>query len=534
MQHSFHRDQLLARARDAAAPWDVLIIGGGATGVGIALDAASRGYRTLQVERYDFGKGTSSRSTKLIHGGVRYLQQGNISLVRSALRERGRLRANAPHLVRPLPFLVPTYGWWEQAYYASGLKLYDLLAAGWNLASSRRVDAAGALGEIPTLRTDRLRGGVVYYDAVFDDARLLINLVQTAIEHGAVCLNYVQVRDLIKEHGRVVGVIAEDVESGQGLRIRARVVINATGPFVDTIRQQDDPRAAAMIAPSQGIHLVVDASFLGGDTALIVPKTRDNRIVFAIPWYGRTLIGTTDTPVETAPIEPRPLDAEIDFLLATSREYLARSPERQDVLALFAGIRPLVRPGSSNGKHATAKISRDHTIVVSESRMITITGGKWTTYREMAQDCVDLAAAIGELEPRPCRTRDLPLHGAVHDTDPSSAFARYGNDATPVDKLVNGQERLRQKLDARLPYLAGEVIWSARHELARTVEDVLARRTRALLLDARAAQESAPHVAALLAMELGRSHQWCQDQVKAFCSLASGYAMEGANAHHTE
>jgi glycerol-3-phosphate dehydrogenase len=523
MDGPFDRDQLLARARDEGGTWDVIVIGGGATGVGIAVDAAARGYRTLLLEQHDFGKGTSSRSTKLIHGGVRYLRQGNVRLVRSALHERGRLRANAPHLVRPLPFLVPAFSWWERAYYRSGLKVYDLLAGRWNLHASYGLAAGQAQEAIPGLRSDGLRGGVIYYDAQFDDARLVVNLVQTAIEHGAVCLNYIRVRELLKESGRVVGVVGEDVESGAELRATARVVINATGPFVDALCRQDDPHEVPLIAPSQGIHLVVDGSFLGGQTALMVPKTPDGRVIFAIPWYGRTVIGTTDTPVDDAAFEPRPHEAEIDYLLELAARYLIKAPQRSDVLSVFAGIRPLVR---ANDERNTSRLARDHTIVVSASGLVTITGGKWTTCREMAEDCVDRATEVGGLEERTCRTMELRVHGATAVEDRNDGdYGPYGSDAAPLNALVCGEPRFQERLHSRLPYSAGQVIWSARHELARTVEDVLSRRTRALLLDARAAVEVAPLTASLLAEELGRDESWQAKQVAAFRELAAGYLL---------
>jgi glycerol-3-phosphate dehydrogenase len=518
MNGLFDRNQLLARAGDEAADWDMIVIGGGATGVGIAVDAASRGYRTLLLEQHDFGKGTSSRSTKLIHGGVRYLRQGNIGLVRSALAERGRLRANAPHLVHPLSFLVPTYSWWERAYYRIGLRVYDLLAGRWNLEASRGLNAIQAAEAIPALRTDRLAGGVIYYDAAFDDARLLVNLAQTAIELGAVCLNYVYVHEILKESGRTAGIVGEDIASGREIRARAAVVINATGPFVDAICRKDDPNAPNLIAPSQGVHLVVDAGFLGGQTALMVPKTPDGRVIFAIPWHGRTLIGTTDTPVERAVLEPRPLEEEIDYLLAIAGRYLAKAPQRSDVLSVFAGIRPLVR---TKARRNTSRLARDHTIVISESQLVTITGGKWTTYREMAEDCVNRAAEVGSLKAVPCRTKELPIHGACRET--GGEFAHYGSDAPALAALIAAEENFKRKLHARLPYLAGEVIWSARNELARTVEDVLARRTRALFLDALAAMEAAPLVASLLAKEHGGDQLWQALQVVAFQELAHGY-----------
>src|SRR5262245_42400233 len=367
--------QLLTRRE----PWDMAVIGGGATGVGIAVDAASRGYSVCVVEQSDFGKGTSSRSTKLVHGGVRYLQQGNISLVMEALKERGILRDNAPHLVHDLRFIVPNYDWWEGPFYGIGLRIYDRLAGKYGFGRSRRLSKELTLKAIPTLNTDGLRGGVQYYDGQFDDARLLINLVQTASQQGAALLNYVGVTGFLKDaEGYVTGVTARDSESGSDLKIGGKCVINATGPFVDRLRQLDDPAAARLISPSQGIHLVFDKSFLPGDTAIMVPRTNDGRVMFAIPWHGHVMVGTTDTPITDISLDPKPRSEEIEFILSTAGQYLAKPPTRSDVLSMFAGIRPLVGGGNYA---STASLSRDHTIHIARSGLLTITGGKWTTYR---------------------------------------------------------------------------------------------------------------------------------------------------------
>jgi glycerol-3-phosphate dehydrogenase len=518
-QSQFSRDRQLELLTGADGIWDLVVIGGGATGVGIAVDAATRNYRVALFEQHDFGKGTSSRSTKLAHGGVRYLQQGNVSLVREALHERGRMIRNAPHLVHRLPTIVPLHSRWEGFYYGIGLKVYDLLAGRLGLGRSRHLNLDETLQEIPTLERTGICGGVRYLDGAFDDARLLVNLVQTAIEERAVCLNYAPVRDLVKESGRVTGVIAEDIETGRELRVRARVVVNATGPFSDHTRRLDDPQADPAIVPSQGIHVVFDRSFMPGDTALIVPKTRDGRVVFAIPWHEHAMVGTTDTLLESVPLEPRPLPSEIEFLLETIAPYWSRKPAASDIRAVFAGIRPLARSGNS---HNTAKLARDHVIRVSSTSLVSIMGGKWTTYRRMAEDCVDRAAKVGGLLPTPCRTKTLPIHGAEGDWRPGT-LAQYGSDGPAIEHLALSNPAWNQPLAERLPHVGAQVIWAARHELARSVEDVLARRIRALFYDSEAALAAAPKVAGLLAAELGRDANWQADQLKKFEAVAENY-----------
>ena len=529
------RSEHLAAAQDSARSWDLLVIGGGATGAGIAVDAAARGYSVLLCEAADFGSGTPSRSTKLVHGGVRYLQQGNLSLVMEALHERGRLLRNAPHLVRELGFVVPHYAWWEAPWYGIGLKVYDLLAGKYGFGSSKLLSKEKVLEEIPTLETDGLRGGVRYFDGQFDDARLLISLVQTAAAQGATLLNHARVAALRHNSaGLVCGAIVHDRESGEEFEVQARAVINATGAFVDEVRRLDDPSARAIVTPSQGVHLVFDRRFLPGDTAIMVPRTRDKRVMFAIPWHGHTLVGTTDTPIESASLEPRAQAEEIDFLLETSAEYLENDPTRDDVLSVWTGIRPLV--GSSD-EDSTASLSRDHTVLTSASGLVTITGGKWTTYRRMAKDAVKVAATIGELDERPCPTKDLRLHGwrepneahePLRGADP---FSEYGADAAALAALsrefleVPRGDRidLGTPLHPELPICGAHLLWGVRFEMARTVEDLLARRTRALFLHAAAAASMAPVGAAILAAELGRDASWEQHQVDAFTALAERY-----------
>jgi glycerol-3-phosphate dehydrogenase len=523
------REVMLARIRERQSsqePWDVLVIGGGATGAGVALDAAARGFSVLLLEREDFAKGTSSRSTKLIHGGVRYLEQGNLSLVTEALKERGLLRQNAPHLVHDVPFIVPSYAWWEAPFYGIGLKIYDLLAGRYGFGGSKLLSRKQTLERLPTLQQKGLKGGVIYYDGQFDDARLLIHLMQTAVDHGATVLNYAPVVELRKNaEGLVDGVVAVDRESSESFSLRARVVVNATGIFTDEVRRMDDGAATAMIAPSQGIHLVLDRSFLGGDVAVMVPHTSDGRVLFAIPWHGYTVVGTTDTPIERASYEPLPFEQEIDFVLETAGKYLNRRPRREDVQSVYAGIRPLVK-GNAHDYGKTSTLSRDHTIHITPSGLLTIVGGKWTTYRHMAEDAVDHAITLGRLGERPCVTQHLHLHGYIQDAGLYGALEVYGTDAEHIQDLARGSGELAQRLHPALPYIGAEVVWAARQEMARGVEDVLARRTRALFLNARAAMAMAPAVADLLAGELGRDEAWKRAEVARFNELAAQYTLE--------
>jgi glycerol-3-phosphate dehydrogenase len=499
-----NRTQMIARVRERSDPWDIVVIGGGATGAGVAVDAATRGFSVLLVEREDFGKGTSSRSTKLIHGGVRYLEQGNVSLVMEALRERGRLFHNAPHLVQDLPFVVPTYSWWESPFYGIGLKVYDLLAGKFGFGKSRLLSRDETLEKLPTLQLEGLRGGIVYHDGQFDDTRLLIHLLATAVDHGAAVLNYASAVRLSKGPDNFLnGVVVDDRESGETHYIPARVVVNATGIFTDEIRRLDEPNAETMVSPSQGIHLVFDQSFLRGNTAIMVPHTADGRVMFAIPWHGHTVVGTTDTPIDRPSYEPPPLEDEIEFVLETAARYLIRPPTRDDILSIYVGIRPLVKvPGNNR----TASLSREHTIHIDESGLLTIVGGKWTTYRHMA-----------------CVTCDLRLHGYHQHPEALGSLGVYGSDAIKIQALIEAQPNLASRLHPDLPNIAAEVVWAAREEMARNVEDILARRTRALFLNAKAAIAMAPEVAGILAAERGLDSGWAYQQVERFQALAAQY-----------
>jgi glycerol-3-phosphate dehydrogenase len=521
------REEMLSRVRERSEPWDVIVIGGGATGAGVAVDAATRGFSLLLLEREDFAKGTSSRSTKLVHGGVRYLEQGNVSLVMEALKERGILRQNAPHLVHDVPFVVPNYSWWEAPFYGIGLKIYDLLAGKYGFGKSRILSREETLERLPTLQQDGLRGGVIYHDGQFDDARLLIHLIETAADHGAVVLNYAPVVELRKDaDGFVDGVVAVDRETSERFNLQARVVVNATGIFTDETRRMGDEKVSAMVAPSQGIHLVLDRSFLHGDTAVMVPHTSDGRVLFAIPWHAHTVVGTTDTPIQHASYEPLPFEEEIDFVLETAGEYLSRPPKREDVLSIYVGIRPLVKAASGPDAGKTSTLSRDHTIHIDQSGLLTIVGGKWTTYRHMAEDTVNHAITLGKLADSQCVTQSLHIHGYLEGAERAGGLSVYGTDAEKILLIARESDELAKRLHPDLPYIAAEVVWAAREEMARTVEDVLARRTRALFLNARAAIAMAPKVASILARELGKDQAWAEDEVKRFNELAMQYTLQ--------
>lgn len=518
-----NRNEMISRIKHADRPWDFIIIGGGATGLGCAIEAASRGYQTLLLEQDDFSKGTSSRSTKLVHGGVRYLQQGNISLVLEALKERGLLRKNAPHLVHNLQFVVPSFDWWEGPFYGIGLKIYDMLAGKHGFGHSKFLSKEKTREHLPTVETQGLRGGVVYSDGQFDDARLAVNMAQTAVEQSATVINYIKVVGLIKENDIVCGVLAKDQETGDEFEIKSSGIINATGVFTDSILKMDNADAKPIIAPSQGVHLVLDRSFLPGESAIMVPHTADGRVLFATPWHNRVIVGTTDTAVNQISLEPRPMQEEIEFLISHAAKYLTKDPVASDVLSIFAGLRPLV---SAQGAESTAALSRDHTIYISRSGLVTITGGKWTTYRKMAEDTIDQAATIAHLPEHPSITRDLHIHGYHQHAENFGELAIYGSDATAIRDLLYQNPALKQRLHANFTTIAGEVVWAVRHEMARTVEDFLSRRTRALLLDARASMEMAPEVARLMAAELGRDDKWVAEQTETYRILAKGYVIQ--------
>ena len=515
-----NREDTIARVTERNETWDMIIIGGGATGIGTAIDGASRGYKVLLLECGDFGQGTSSRSTKLIHGGVRYLQQGNISLVLEALKERGILSRNAPHLVKNLQFVVPSYDWWEGPFYGIGLKLYDLLAGKEGFGPSKILSKEKTLDLIPTIETEGLKGGTIYYDGQFDDSRLIINMLQTAQEQGATLINYMSVNGFLKTESCLSGVVVADLENDREYQIYGRVIINATGVYSDQIRLMDDAAAVPMMSPSQGVHIVMDKSFLPGESAIMIPQTDDGRVLFAIPWHDRVIVGTTETALEEVTIEPVAFESEIDFLLTHAARYLTKDPQKTDILSVFAGIRPLVRQTDVKN---TAELSRDHTCHISPSGLLTITGGKWTTYRKMAEDTVDQAILIAALPHQPSSTENLNIHGYHKNTSVFGDLAVYGSDAGKIKDLLNEKEIYQKSIHPNFKTRIGEIIWSVRREWARTVEDFLARRTRHLLLDARTSIEMAPLVAEWMAKELKKSRSWRKEQVAHYQSLAAHY-----------
>lgn len=514
------REDALGRLAGADAPWDFLVIGGGATGLGSAVDAAARGYRTLLVEQHDFAKGTSSRSTKLVHGGVRYLKQGNISLVLEALNERGLLVQNAPHLVHHLSFIVPLYSWWEGPFYGIGLKIYDRLAGRLGLSPSSTLSKEETIRLIPTIEQNGLLGGVSYFDGQFDDARLAISLAQTVFDLGGTAVNYMKVVGLLRRNGLVCGARVRDEETGAEHEVYSKAVINATGVFCDAVRRMDELGAAGVIAPSQGAHIVLPKAFLPGDSAIMVPHTPDGRVLFAVPWHDHVVVGTTDIAVDAVSLEPKPMEEEIDFILTNSAKYLSQGPGRSDVLSAFAGLRPLVKAGDAR---SSAAMSRDHTILISHSGLLTVTGGKWTTYRRMAQDAVDQAETVAGFDRRACKTEHLQIHGWIRESISESNLRVYGADAPRVRDIVRQEPTLGEPVYPGLPYVGAEVVWAVREEMARTVEDVLARRTRALLLGAEASMAAAPHVASLMARELGQDTAWERQTVEDYRRVAQGY-----------
>lgn len=517
------REKMLKRLKKEKGPWDIVVIGGGATGLGVAVDAASRGFKTLLLEQHDFAKGTSSRSTKLVHGGVRYLQQGDISLVLEALKERGLMIKNAPHLVKNQAFVIPNYEWWDGPFYQVGLKVYDLMSGKLGIGSSKKLSKEETVEYIPTIGQKGLKGGVVYYDGQFDDARMALSLAKTAKQFNGVVLNYMEVIGLEKDEEEIIsGVKVKDLETGKVHSIQAKTVINATGVFADKVKQMDEPDVKDMIQPSQGIHLVVDKSFLPDKYAIMVPQTKDGRVMFAVPWHDKVVLGTTDTMKEKPELEPKAQEAEIDFILETAGQYLVKQPTREDVLSVFSGLRPLAKP-EGDGK-STKEISRHHKVMISQSGLITIIGGKWTTYRKMAEDTVDNAILIGALDERRCITNNLPIYGYDKNLDLSTdPLAVYGTEKYQLLDLEEENPDLAQIISEDLPLRKSQIVWAVRHEMARTVEDMLARRVRGLFLNSKECLRVAPQVAEIMAKELGKDAQWIENQLEAFADVASNY-----------
>jgi glycerol-3-phosphate dehydrogenase len=519
----FNREQLIENAKKVEQ-WDVIVIGGGSTGLGIALDSVTRGYKTLLLEQLDFAKGTSSRSTKLVHGGVRYLAQANFSLVTEALKERGLMEQNAPHLVKNQTFLIPNYTWWEGPYYTLGLKAYDFLAGKLSLGASKHVNKNETIRKLKTIKKNKLRGSVSYQDGQFDDSRLAVNIAQTAIEKGGSLLNYFEVKNLSKDdHKNITGVMAIDKETQKEHSFKGKVVINATGVFADDILQMDKPGSKKKIQPSQGVHLVFDKEFLPGEDALMIPKTDDGRVLFAVPWHNKVIVGTTDEIVDSHSAEPNATEKEVEFILETFNRFIEKKATRKDIKSIYAGLRPLAAPDNEGGQ--TKEISRGHKILVSDTGLISITGGKWTTYRKMAEDTLDKVIGLEKLPKKECVTEHLSIHGAKETKDRTNHLYVYGSDQIYLQELIDEHPNLGEKIHSDLDYLNVEVVWAARHEMARTVEDVLARRVRVLFLDAKKSIEMAQKVAELLAKELDKNKAWVTQQVKAYTQIANGYVI---------
>lgn len=517
------REHELKKIADHHIHWDLVVIGGGATGLGIALDAVARGYRTLLLEQADFAKGTSSRSTKLVHGGVRYLAQGDVRLVREASIERGLLCRNAPHLVKNQTFIIPIYSYWDMLKYTTGLKLYDWISGKLTLGSSVFISRKKALAALPGVKTKGLLGGVLYHDGQFDDSRLAINLVQSIIEHGGCAVNYMKVTGLLKNnHQKLELVIAEDTEKGVVYQLKAKAVINATGVFVDDILNMDNPGSSKTICVSQGVHLVLDKKFYPSSHALMIPETSDGRVLFAVPWHDKVVLGTTDTPVNEASLEPKALEKEISFILETAASYLAMQPGRSDVLSVFAGLRPLAAP--KQGEQKTKEISRSHKILVSPSNLFTILGGKWTTYRKMGEDMVNFIEQHLNWSHQKPGTALMHIHGYAENMNWNDPLYFYGSDAPLIKERINGSAS--QWISESLQIHPMQVKWAVENEMARTVEDVLSRRTRALLLDANESVRICRQVAGIMATALQKDQAWVEKEVADYTNLAQQYILK--------
>ena len=501
--------------------WDIIVIGGGATGLGVAFDAVTRGYKTLLLEQSDFAKGTSSRSTKLVHGGVRYMAQGDILLVIEALHERGLMLKNAPHLTANQEFIIPVYTFWDVFLYTVGLKFYDLLAGRLSMGKSYFITCSRTLARLPLLKAEGLKGGIVYHDGQFDDSRMAVALASASVENGGTVINYFRVNTLLKDdNGKITGVKANDIESGREYSINGRLVINATGIFADEIHKMDDPSSKPTIRPSQGVHIVLDNSFLHSSSAIMIPKTDDGRVLFAIPWYGKVVVGTTDTPLDKITLEPTALDQEIDFILGTAGKYLTKPPKREDVRCIYAGLRPLA--ANPDKPEATKEVSRRHKITISRSGLLSIIGGKWTSYRRMAEETIDKAIKAGILEKRKCITKNFSFYtNGIHLE--SGRLKIYGNKASEIERMIKEQPVLGELIHPRLPYTKAEIVWICRNEMPERLDDMLARRTRALFLDAMASAEAAPVVAELMARELGFNASWQQSEISTYNNLIINY-----------
>ncbi len=504
--------------------WDIIIIGGGASGLGIAVDAISRDFKTALFEQADFAKGTSSKSTKLVHGGVRYLANGDLKLVNEALKERGLLSQNAGHLFKKQEFIIPNYNWWNGYFYAFGLKIYDFLSHKFSLGHSKLIKKNTVIKYLPNLFHKHLVSGISYFDGQFDDARLALNLAQTSIKKGATVLNYMKVIGLLKEDENIIGVKVKNAETGEVFEVKSKVVINASGIFTDKILKMYNPKHKKTVVPSQGIHLVLEPSFLKSEKAIMIPKTSDGRVLFVIPWQGKVIVGTTDALIRKPILEPVALDSEVDFILKTLSKYLIKSPKREDVLSVFCGLRPLAKPRGNQVK--TKEISRSHKIIL-DNNLISIVGGKWTTYRKMGEDVIDKVVEGFNFPNRRSNTETLEIHGNLPNSKVhlKNHFYIYGSDLPKLEAFQNQHSDFKEKLHPDYNFTVGQVVWSIQNEMARTVEDILARRIRLLFLDARAAIKVAPEVAMILGKQLNKDENWINNQIKEFNELAKNYLL---------
>ena len=517
------RDEMIKKVSNTTEEYDFIIIGGGATGIGIALEASARGYSVVLLEKSDFTKGTSSKATKLMHGGVRYLAQGDIGLVREAVVERGLMLRNAPHIVKSQSFVIPTHGLYDEILYTVGLTFYDLLAGKLSLGRSKRISKAKTLKRISLINPDKISAGVVYFDGQFDDSRMAINTLQSASEMGATVINYCNVNNLIKDDaGKLTGVSFTDEESGKIHEIKGKQIVNATGVFADDVLRMDSPGAKKTIAPSQGVHLILDKSFLPGDDAITIPKTDDGRVLFLVPWHNRVIVGTTDTPIAEESLEPVALEEEVNFILNTAGRYLTKAPKRSDVLSVYAGLRPLAATQGDGSK--TKEISRSHKIYTSDSGMLTMVGGKWTTFRKMGEDLVNKSEKLHGWAHIPTQTRHLKIHGYKENVDFTAPYYFYGSDEEKMLKLAKDKD-LEAFVSPSSNVIEAQVVWAVQNEMARTVEDFLARRTRCQLLDARESLEMAPKVAEIMAKELGKDIHWQKSQIADYQKVTSNYIL---------
>jgi len=501
--------------------WDIVIVGGGASGLGAAVDAAQRGYKTLLLEKNDFAKGTSSRSTKLVHGGVRYLQNGDISLVIEALKERGIMKRNAPHLVKEMSFVIPFYDWWNSPFYGLGLKVYDMMAGNMGLGPSTLLDKKEAVELINNVKQEGLKGGVIYHDGQFDDSRMAITLGLTATDIGATLINYVEVTGLTKQDNLISGLEILDHESGDQFTIKTKVVINATGVFSDLIVKMDQPQAQPMIRPSQGVHLVLERSFLDGPHAIMIPHTSDGRVLFAVPWYDHVVLGTTDTPIDLAIEEPTALEEEINFILSNASQYMTKKPKREDVKSVFVGLRPLAAQQGDSTK--TKEVSRHHKVNVSTSGLVSVLGGKWTTYRKIGEDTINTASVVGDLKEKKCKTKKLLLHGYDDDAPTGDPLHVYGSEREKI--LSMGKPEDNDSLSEKFYISKNTILWGVQNEMAIHLEDVLARRVRCLFLDAEETLRIAPKVAGIMAIALEKDENWVAQELKQFKTLSKNYIL---------